>query len=82
MTSAQARSLTALCMGTTVFMSEVWGLWFLRAIAAKNCASDGYTHFPSVALGIEETSRSVDNLGSGEGVEVYFVKSFENDDWA
>jgi hypothetical protein len=41
-------------------MSDACGLWFLRAIAAKNCASEGYTQFPSAGLGIEDVSRSVD----------------------
>lgn len=56
--SRHARSLTALCIGTIVFMSAARGLWFLRAIAAKNCSSEGYTHFSSLGLDIEESSRS------------------------
>ena len=56
--SLQARSLTALCIGTIVLISAALGLWFLRAMAAKNCASEGYTQFPSVFLGIEDTTRS------------------------
>lgn len=60
-TSDQARSFTALWIGTTVFMSEVWGLWFFRAMAAKNWASEGYTQLIPDVRGIDETSRSVDN---------------------
>ena len=70
-------------MGTIVFMSEACGLWFLRAIAAKNCASDGYTQFPSAPLGIEEMSRSVDKLGPAfgtEGERRFLVKSSDQDD--
>lgn len=62
-TSDQARSFTALCMGTIVFMSEAWGLWFFRAMAEKNWASEGYSHLASDVRGIDETSRSVDNEG-------------------
>lgn len=42
-------------------MSEDWGLWFFRAMAAKNWASEGYTQRASGVRGIDETSRSVDS---------------------
>lgn len=42
-------------------MSEAWGLWFFRTMAAKNWASEGYTHLASDVRGIDETSRSMDN---------------------
>lgn len=44
-----------------VFMSEAWGLWFFRAMAAKNWASEGYTQLASGDRGIDETSRSEDS---------------------
>jgi hypothetical protein len=64
--SRNARSLTALSIGTIIFMSTAFGLWFLRAVAAKNCASEGYTEFPSLASGIEEISRSCERPTRGE----------------
>lgn len=73
--SYHVRSLTALCIGTMIFMSFAWGSWFFLAIAAKNWDSDGYTHLSPSNLGIEEVSRSVERLsgsrrcgrGLGEG---------------
>ena len=32
----------------------------MRDIAAKNCASEGYTHLPSEDFGMDEVSRSVE----------------------
>ena len=46
-----------------VFMSVACGLWFLRAMAAKNCASEGYTQFPSESFGMEDVSRAVERVG-------------------
>lgn len=44
--SFQARSFTALCIGTTVFMSAVRASYPLRFMASKNIFSEGYTQFP------------------------------------
>ena len=55
-------------MGTMTFMSGACGLWCLRAIAAKNCDSDGYTHGSPSPRGIEEVSRAVERgVGGDEG---------------
>jgi hypothetical protein len=67
--SAHVRSFTALWIGMTTFMSGACGLCCLRAIAAKNWASDGYTHFASskpasvvAPRGMEDVSREVERL--------------------
>ena len=58
-------------------MSEAWGLWFFRAMAAKNWASEGYTHLVSGVRGIDETSRSVDS-GDWVGCDGLFVENRED----
>lgn len=57
-----------------LFMSAACGLCFLRSMAAKNCASEGYTQLAlpssSEPLGIEDTSRSREREEvEGEGEE-------------
>lgn len=43
-------------------MSGACGLWFLRAMAAKNWASEGYTHLsPDSLRGIVDVSRAVES---------------------
>jgi hypothetical protein len=60
-------------MGTTTRMSAACGSCCLRAIAAKNCASDGYTQRASapgasaVPRGIEDTSRAPESEGCAPG---------------
>ena len=58
-----ALSLTALWIGTTVFMSTSFGSQFFRRMASKNICSDGYTQnlesFDPSAVGIELTTRLV-----------------------
>lgn len=58
-TSPQVRSFTALWIGTMTAMSASCGLCCLRAIAAKNCACEGYTHFSPSVRGMDDISRSV-----------------------
>ena len=59
----QALSLTALWIGTTVFISTSFGSQFFRLMASKNICSDGYTQnfesFDPSAVGIELTTRLV-----------------------
>lgn len=45
-----ARSLTALWIGTTVFMSAARASYPFRFMASKNIFSEGYTHFPEGSM--------------------------------
>lgn len=83
-----ARSLTALCIGTTVFISTSFGFQFFLRMASKNICSDGYIQYlfsEAVAVGIELTSRVVDKgiawPGSGfrdKSVGIWFLDDGHN----
>jgi hypothetical protein len=67
------------------FMSAASGLWFLRIMAAKNCASEGYTHVLELSLGMLEEVRSVERAGvwvggGGRASEGRFEKKFSHDE--
>ena len=52
MTSCHVRSLTALCIVTTVSISSCLGFLSLRCRAEKNCEGDGYTHLLLLLLSL------------------------------
>ncbi len=59
----------------------------MRAIAAKNCASDGYTQFPSAGLGMDEISRSLDRVGWVDEEEIFAKRDHieadeDGDEWS
>ena len=65
LTATHARSsFMALLMGMMMRMSEAWGSWALRAMVAKNWASEGYIQFVDAVWGMVEVWWVVERVGA------------------